>query len=90
MNRQPAPIADSRHSSGMPHAPAAMSRRFMAGVTGTAPMLFRYRRNSGKLMDKFLRSAAENFRTVCLTFVVLVVNFEVVDRMFERLVESQM
>ena len=74
----------------MPQAPAAISRRFIAGLTGTAPIAFHLRRNSARLLPGSFRSAGGRTASVCLTRIVLVARFEAVDRMVEGVFEGQM
>jgi hypothetical protein len=73
----------------MPQAPAAMSRRFMAGETGTAPYSFSLCRSSVRFFASRAFSAAGNVTNECLTRVFFLVGFEVVDRMVECLVKGE-
>ncbi|MDO8538879.1 MAG: hypothetical protein Q7S40_00450 [Opitutaceae bacterium] len=77
------------YSFGMPHSPAAISRRFISGVTGTAPSDFRRRRKAGSVAGSSLAAAGGTRTIVCLTRVVFVVRFEMVDGMGECLIEIQ-
>jgi hypothetical protein len=72
----------------MPHSPAAMSRRFIAGVTGTAPTDFSQRRSSGSVFGAFFTASGGIRNTLCLVRVVFVVRFEVVDGIWQSYVET--
>ena len=81
--------APDGYSFGMPHSPAAMSRRFISGVTGTAPIDFSHRRKAGKVFGAFFNVADGARRTRCLIRVVFVAGFEMVDGMLQCCVETQ-
>ena len=81
--------ASSAYSFGMPHSPAAMSRRFISGVMGTAPSAFSRRRRAGNVVASFFNSAGFRRTNVCLTGIVVVMRFEVFDGMIESLIEIQ-
>lgn len=81
--------AASRYSRGMPHAPAAFSRRFIAGVVRTAPSDFNSRRNDARPPGAFPTSFAATRSATCLIRVVFVLRFEMVDRIVESLVEIE-
>jgi hypothetical protein len=76
------------YSFGMPHSPAAMSRRFISGVVGTAPMDFNHRRNSGNVFGAFFTTSGGTRNSLCLIRVVFVERFEVVDGIFQGYVET--
>ena len=84
------PEKTTAYSSGMPQAPAAISRRFIAGEVRTAPIAFNFRRISGSEVARPFISSGDNLITVCLTRIVLVVRFEVVDGMVKGLVEGHL
>jgi hypothetical protein len=73
----------------MPHAPARVSRRFIAAEVRTAPMDFKYFRQATAVVGACFTASGETCSKDCLIRVVLVVRFEMIDGIIESLIERQ-
>src|SRR5687768_13379942 len=73
------PTSAPTYSFGMPHSPAAMSRRFISGVMGTAPSSFSRRRQPANVVGASFTASGGTRSILCLIRVVFVARFEVVD-----------
>lgn len=79
----------STYSFGMPHSPAAMSRRFISRVMGTAPIDFSQRRQPANVVGASFTASGGTRRILCLIREVFLACFEVVDGILQCFVETQ-